>query len=85
MTSANVTERWDHTAELLALIANANRDRKKKRSPFSSADFHPFRKRKRRGIPWTKENLGTIREAFVKMGVTVRKVRPGKRKKGGKK
>jgi hypothetical protein len=33
---------WDHTASILALIANANRDPKKRHQPYQPKDFHPF-------------------------------------------
>ena len=33
---------WSQTAEVLALIANANRDQKKKPSPFRASEFNPW-------------------------------------------
>lgn len=35
---------WDHTASLLTMTANINRDTKKRRRPYQLADFHPYRK-----------------------------------------
>lgn len=34
---------WDPMAELLALMANINRNLEEKREPYSAADFHPYR------------------------------------------
>jgi hypothetical protein len=35
-------EAWHHTAQVLCLIANVNRDSKKRRSPFKPWEFHPM-------------------------------------------
>jgi hypothetical protein len=40
MDDARRSAEWDHTASLMALIANCHRD--PKRSPIVPADFHPF-------------------------------------------
>ncbi len=48
---------WDHTASILTLMANVNRDGSKKRSPYQIADFHPFRKeRSAPGIRFCRAN-----------------------------
>jgi hypothetical protein len=44
---AKVKESWDHTASLMALIANVNRDPKKGRA-LKPKDFHPFYSSRRR-------------------------------------
>jgi len=36
---------WTHTAHILCLIANVNRDTKKHREPYSVSDFHPMMKK----------------------------------------
>ncbi|MFQ5733189.1 MAG: hypothetical protein ACE5KM_14710 [Planctomycetaceae bacterium] len=57
---------WHHTAQLSAMIANANRDVKKKAKPFLPAEFHPLllaekkRRAKRRKAPIT-----VLRDVFV--------------------
>ena len=35
-------ERWNHTANMICLWANINRDPKVRREPFEPAEFHPF-------------------------------------------
>lgn len=40
---------WDHTASILAMLANINRDPKKKRSGYAPTEFHPFEQRAKRG------------------------------------
>lgn len=70
MTDAAREEAWQHTAWLACLIANANRNPKKKPSPFTPDDFNPMvsrRQRKRRGIRVTKENIGDLRAMFEGM------------------
>lgn len=43
MTEGRRREAWDHTASLMALIANCNRDAQKVRRPFHPDQFHPMR------------------------------------------
>ena len=40
MAQARQADNWNHTAALMALLANVNRDPKRGR-PFKPADFHP--------------------------------------------
>ena len=40
MTQSRQEDNWNHTAALLSMLANANRDPKKGRA-FKPADFHP--------------------------------------------
>lgn len=55
---------WDHTAQLSSMIANSQRDPKKKKKPFKSNDFHPLliaaRRRRRKNAPIT-----ILKEVFV--------------------
>lgn len=51
MAEARGRAMWAHTSSILALIANVNRD-PKKRGPFTAADFDPYAKAERdRAIP----------------------------------
>lgn len=53
---------WERAASVMALIANVNRDPKKKASPFRAADFNPFREGGGRGgIPITADNIGELK------------------------
>jgi len=38
---------WNHTASILSMLANANRDEKKRRQPYTAEDFNPYELRKR--------------------------------------
>lgn len=61
-------EEWQHTAWLAALIANCNRDPKKRPTPFVPDDFNPLadKSKARSGaIVVTKENIGDLRLAFA--------------------
>jgi len=42
MAESRTREAWDHTANLLAMMAEINRDRKKRRRPFRPDEFGPF-------------------------------------------
>jgi hypothetical protein len=64
MADAKQTEDWNHTAALLATIANAHRDPKKSR-PFKPADFHPFSKRSPPREPPPKVDITVLKTVFV--------------------
>lgn len=64
-------QQWTHTANIMALIANCNRDPKRQRRPFHLADFLPpdLRREVRRssgGIPLTTRNLHMFKPLFTK-------------------
>ena len=42
---------WGRTSAILAMLAEANRDKKKKPTPFKPDDFNPFAGRHRRREP----------------------------------
>jgi hypothetical protein len=48
---------WDHTAAVIATIAEVNRDRKKRSRPYTPAEFHPHVKQKRKGRTISVEDL----------------------------
>lgn len=54
---------WWHTAALLAMQANRDRDRKKRRSPYTAAEFHPHfaHQRKREGLPVTRDSISMLK------------------------
>lgn len=56
MADARSREAWAHTAQVLCLIANVNRDPKKQR-PFKPADFDPHTQARRRSRPVTVARL----------------------------
>lgn len=62
---AHSREAWNHTAALMALIANCHRDPKKGRA-FRATDFHPSARREDKGLLVTKENIGLMKDAFNK-------------------
>jgi hypothetical protein len=51
MATARVKMLWDHTAMLVWITAEVNRDRKKRSRPYKPSDFYPFRRKVRRR-PW---------------------------------
>ena len=67
MTQARQRDAWNHTASVMALLANVNRDPNKGRA-FVPADFHPSppkRATRKKGIPLTVDNIKLLK-AFVK-------------------
>lgn len=58
MAQAVIQERWNHTAQLLATLCEVNRNPKKRRTPFTADEFHPYlRTRRAAGLPYTRELL----------------------------
>jgi hypothetical protein len=42
MAEARCAVWWNHTSAVLALIANVNRDPRRRSKPYESSDFHPM-------------------------------------------
>ena len=62
---------WEPHAETLAMMANVNRDRKKRARPFSGGEFNPFadpskRKPSTFGIPIGTGNITLLRALVPK-------------------
>ena len=66
MAEGNARQRWAHTSNVMALIANVNRDPKKGRA-FRPADFNPYLIGRRGGIRITVGNIGLLKR-LVKGG-----------------
>lgn len=62
---ARRAEQWDHTACLMALIANCNRDPKRQRRPYTPAQFHPFPGRLQKPKPKERAGVGLLRALLV--------------------
>jgi hypothetical protein len=61
MAEARDRQHWNHTASVLCLIANVNRDPKKTQA-FQASDFHPYETRQSSGgVPITAKNIGALR------------------------
>jgi len=59
---------WDHTASILTLIYNINRDPKKS-TAVNVEKLHPYSGKKRKsGILITNENVHLLKEAFAVYG-----------------
>ncbi|MCY2927920.1 MAG: hypothetical protein NTV86_00210 [Planctomycetota bacterium] len=58
-------EDWERTANVMALIANCNRDPKKRPSPYGPGEFGRYaRATSTGGITVTKETIGLMRAEF---------------------
>jgi hypothetical protein len=74
MAEAKAETEWDHTASLMALIAEANRDPEQRRRPFKPAESHPLHQRPKRRQELTDE------EAEAALYALAGKRRPAKPK-----
>lgn len=68
MAQARQEDNWNHTASVMALISNVNRDPKRGR-PARPADFHPAltTPRRRRAQPPAalKGDIGMLKSVFI--------------------
>lgn len=64
MSESKQRDKWNHTAQLLAMTANCNRDRKKKSSPFTSDDFNPYSDQNRK--PEKKADISVLKQFVSK-------------------
>lgn len=46
MVRGRQRDQWWHTADLKAALFEPHRDDRKRRAPFTAAEFHPFEQRK---------------------------------------
>ena len=65
MAEGRGREAWNHTAAVMAVLANLHRD-PKKHGPYGAEDFHPYRGRSR-SVPKTKD-LSILKAVFVDGG-----------------
>ena len=63
MAESRIGEQWNHTAALLSLLHNANRDPKRGK-PSSPEDWHPYAKTVNRHKP-TPEAFEMLKAVFV--------------------
>jgi hypothetical protein len=56
---------WSHTASVMALLANCNRDSKKRPRAFKPADFSPYGKSSDDAIEITSKNVDVMKRAFT--------------------
>lgn len=59
---------WEIAATQMSLLANVNRDSKKRPKPFTADDFNPFanasERRKRNALPATPEIMASLKRAL---------------------
>jgi hypothetical protein len=65
MAEARNRVAWEHTASVLAMLFNINRDPKRARER-TARDFNPYyRRRQTKGIPLTADTLHMLKTVFV--------------------
>ena len=73
MSEGDSRMRWSHTSAVLALIANVNRDAKKRPRPFQPSDFDPHAtgKKEQQDVVYidgkNKDSTGLLKQAFEGM------------------
>jgi len=73
MSEGDSQARWSHTSAMMALIANVNRDAKKRPRPYQPSDFDPHTtgKNEKQDViridENNKENIGLLKQAFEGM------------------
>lgn len=68
MADGKCKEAWNRTSELWAVLAESNRDRKKRHAPYTAADIHPYA---RKGPPAKldpKAAFNMFRDILVRPG-----------------
>lgn len=65
MSEGRGKDAWAHTSSLLALLANAHRDPKKKSTPYSSSDFNPHESHQKDKPIATVTDLSILKTVFI--------------------
>ena len=63
MSEGKGRDAWSRASNLMALLANINRDPKKSKV-FKPTDFNPYYAVKKEAVLVTRETIGALREAF---------------------
>jgi len=61
MAEARARSEWAQTSSMMALVANVNRNPRRRRRPYRPDDFNPFAQGSREGIALTPENIGLLK------------------------
>lgn len=56
---------WGHTSAILALIANVNRDPKRKPDSFKPSDFDPHARRAAASMPVPKVSMKSLKSTLM--------------------
>ena len=62
MAEARSRDEWNRTACSMALLANLNRD-PKKRAPYKPSEFHPLERERKQ--PVGKTGIGILKSVFI--------------------
>jgi hypothetical protein len=63
---------WNHTASMMALHANINRDRKRRSKPYKPEEFTPHFTRKAAPVPVKQVDIKNLKNMYLGMGIPVR-------------
>lgn len=64
MSDSRLRSEWARTANVLCMMANINRDEKKKKTPFRPSDFMPFQDRRLKDVQPRKLSIKEFCEMF---------------------
>lgn len=65
MAHGRQNDQWNHTADLMALLANCHRDPKQTRQPFRREQFHPRPKKAAKPKP-VPAGIDLLKQLFVR-------------------
>ena len=63
MAEGRIEQEWNHTAAVLTVLVNVNRDPKRGR-PAKPADFHPMARRRNQSDRPIQADMQTLRRVF---------------------
>lgn len=61
---SRIDQAWNHTAAILAMLANVHRDPKKDRA-YKPSDFHPTQTARTAKVPPIKGSVALLKSVFV--------------------
>jgi hypothetical protein len=65
MVEEEQNRRWDHTASILAMIAEVHRDKKRTPKAYTPSRFHPGRRKSKKETPVETVDLKVLKTIFV--------------------
>jgi hypothetical protein len=66
---------WNHTASIMALLANINRDPRRRSQPYKPEEFTPHASRNIAPVPVKQVDMKSLKNMYLGMGIPVRTVK----------
>ena len=65
MSNSRLRSEWARTANILCMMANINRDEKRKKTPYTVQDFMPFKDERLKNAPVRKLSMKELCQMFT--------------------